>query len=201
MREFGHRHPARQYRRFAESAAAGGGLQQSPVGPMHARSSRRAETGGLAAAKSAYSAACARLLSALRLDLVDRRHHRIEGEQGRGVARLVVAHRLQHRDVGPFAGREAAPFSFSILRTVSRSARNSAGFAPITWRAMIEDEAWPSAQAFTSWAKSVTLSPSILRSTVTVEPHSLEWAVALASGAGRRPRRGILPASSRIRLL
>jgi hypothetical protein len=43
---------------------------------------------------------------------------------------------------------------------------------------MIEDEAWPSAQAFTSWAKSVTVSPSILRSTVTVEPHSLECAVA-----------------------
>ena len=47
---------------------------------------------------------------------------------------------------------------------------------------MIEDEAWPSAQAFTSWAKSVTVSPSILRSTVTVEPHSLEWAVARGVG-------------------
>ena len=66
---------------------------------------------------------------------------------------------------------------------------------------MIEDEAWPSAQAFTSWAKSVTVSPSIFRSTVTVEPHSLEWAVALASGVGSRPSRGILPASSRIRRL
>ena len=43
----------------------------------------------------------------------------------------------------------------------------------------------PSAQAFTSWAKSVTVSPSILRSTVTVEPHSLECAVALASGVGK----------------
>ena len=52
---------------------------------------------------------------------------------------------------------------------------------------MIEDEAWPSAQAFTSWAKSVTTGPSILRSTVTVEPHSLEWAVALASGALKPP--------------
>ena len=50
---------------------------------------------------------------------------------------------------------------------------------------MIEEDAWPSAQAFTSWAKSVTVSPSILRSTVTVEPHSLEWAVALASGVGQ----------------
>ena len=47
---------------------------------------------------------------------------------------------------------------------------------------MIDDDAWPSAQAFTSWAKSVTVSPSILRSTVTVEPHSLDRAVALASG-------------------
>src|ERR1035441_2119850 len=76
------------------------------------------------------------------------------------------------------------PFSLSILRTVSRSSRSSAGLAPITWRAMIEDEAWPSAQAFTSWAKSATTGPSILRSTVTVEPHSLEWAVGRASGAG-----------------
>ena len=39
-------------------------------------------------------------------------------------------------------------------------------------------------------------SPSILRSTVTVEPHSLEWAVADASGASR-PIRGIVPASSK----
>src|ERR1017187_10547333 len=91
--------------------------------------------------------------------------------------------------------------SFNIWRTVSRSALNSAGLAPTTWRAMIEDEAWPSAQAFTSWAKSDTTEPSILTSTVTVEPHNLEWAVALASGALRRPRRGILPARSRIRLL
>jgi hypothetical protein len=66
---------------------------------------------------------------------------------------------------------------------------------------MIEDEAWPSAHAFTTWEKSVTVSPSILRSTVTVEPHSLEWALAVASGLSSRPRRGMFPASSRIRLL
>ena len=36
---------------------------------------------------------------------------------------------------------------------------------------------------------------------VTVEPHSLEWAVALASGASSRPRRGMVPANSMIRLL
>ena len=59
---------------------------------------------------------------------------------------------------------------------------------------MIEEEAWPSAQAFTSWAKSPTTGPFILRSTVTVEPHNLEWAVALASGVSSRPKRGILPA-------
>ena len=93
------------------------------------------------------------------------------------------------------------PFSFSILRTVSRNSRNSLAVEPTTWLAMIEEEAWPSAQAFTSWAKSVTTGPSILRSILTVEPHSLEWAVALAWGSGRRPRRGILPASSMIRLL
>ena len=75
-----------------------------------------------------------------------------------------------------------APFSFSILRTVSRSLRSSSALAPTTWLAMIEDEAWPSAQAFTSWAKSVTVSPSIFRSTVTVDPHSLEWAVARGVG-------------------
>ena len=67
-----------------------------------------------------------------------------------------------------------APFSFSILRTVSRKPLSSSAFAPITLRAMIEEEACPSAQAFTSWAKSFTVSPSIVRSTVTVEPHSLE---------------------------
>ena len=68
-------------------------------------------------------------------------------------------------------------------------------------RAMIEEEAWPSAQAFTSWAKSVTVSPSIFRSMVTVEPQSFEWAVALASGSGSRPIRGIVPASSMMRRL
>ena len=67
--------------------------------------------------------------------------------------------------------------------------------------AMIEEEACPSAQAFTSWAKSVTTGPSIFTSTVTVEPHSFEWAVAEASGPSSRPSRGMLPANSMIRLL
>jgi hypothetical protein len=71
----------------------------------------------------------------------------------------------------------------------------------MTLRAMIDEEAWPSAQAFTSWAKSVISSPAMVRSTVTVDPHSLEWAVAEASGSPNRPSRGILPANSRILLL
>ena len=64
-----------------------------------------------------------------------------------------------------------------------RAARSA--LEPMTLRAMIDDEAWPSAQAFTSWAKSTTLSPSILRSTVTVEPHSLESALARGVRLGK----------------
>src|ERR1700739_2425570 len=92
-------------------------------------------------------------------------------------------------------------FSFSILAAVSRNWRRSLGLGATTRLAMIEDEVWPSAQAFTSWAKSVTTGPSILRSILTVEPHSLECAVALAWGESNRPGRGMLPASSMIRLL
>ena len=84
---------------------------------------------------------------------------------------------------------------------VSRTARSSSALAPTTCRAMIDDDAWPRAQALTSWAKSDTWSPSILRSTFTVEPQSRECAVADASGASSRPIRGMLPANSRICLL
>jgi hypothetical protein len=94
-----------------------------------------------------------------------------------------------------------AAFSFSMRRTLSRRSRNSSAREPITLRAMMDEDAWPSAHAFTSWAKSETTLPSILRSTVTVEPQSLEWAVALASGSGSRPMRGMFPANSRIRVL
>jgi hypothetical protein len=68
-------------------------------------------------------------------------------------------------------------------------------------RAMIDDDAWPSAHAFTSWAKSLTRPSSTLRCTVTLEPHRRLTAVALASGWSSFPIRGISPASSRIRLL
>jgi hypothetical protein len=51
---------------------------------------------------------------------------------------------------------------------------------------MIEDEACPSAQAFTSWAKAADVSPSIFSQILTFEPHSLEWAWALGIGIGKR---------------
>ena len=34
------------------------------------------------------------------------------------------------------------PFSFSILRTVSRNSRSSLAVEPTTWLAMIEEDAW-----------------------------------------------------------
>ena len=48
--------------------------------------------------------------------------------------------------------------------------------------AMIEEDAWPNAQALTSWPKSLTKPSFIVTSTVTLEPHSFEWATAVASG-------------------
>ena len=44
-------------------------------------------------------------------------------------------------------------------------------------------EAWPSAQAFTFWAKSAIRPSSTARSTVTVEPQSGERFLTLACGA------------------
>ena len=56
----------------------------------------------------------------------------------------------------------------------------------------MEEEAWPSAQALTSWAKSLTTGPSIRRSTLTVEPHSRETAFAVASA----PAAAVITAST-----
>ena len=49
-------------------------------------------------------------LPGLGLDLADRVDHGIESQHGRGVARLVVAHRLEQGDVGPFSVRRTAVF-------------------------------------------------------------------------------------------
>ena len=107
------------------------------------------------------------------LDLVEGIHDGVEGQKRRGVPRLEVAHGLEDAQVLPFPPG-ASPFSFSIRRMACLMVRSSSAVEPTTWRAMIEEEACPSAQAFTSWAKSVTTPSSTLRSTVTVEPHSLE---------------------------
>ena len=98
----GHRHPHRQHRRPAEPAAAFRRLCKTAGRPRRARGTedRRLRLRGEV-----------RLFSRSRLpglDLVERRDHRIEGEHGGGVARLVVAHRLEHRDVGPSAVRRRA---------------------------------------------------------------------------------------------
>src|SRR5262249_7525632 len=47
---------------------------------------------------------------AVGLDLLDRRDDGIKGEHGRSVAGLVVAHRLEHGDVPPFAARRLTAF-------------------------------------------------------------------------------------------
>ena len=49
-------------------------------------------------------------LFGLGLDLADGVDHGVEGQHGRGVAGLVVAHRLEQRDVGPFAVRGTGRF-------------------------------------------------------------------------------------------
>src|SRR3954454_22671040 len=47
---------------------------------------------------------------ALAFDLADGIHHGVEGQHGRGVARLVVAHRFEPGDVGPLALRGSTVF-------------------------------------------------------------------------------------------
>ncbi len=134
-------------------------------------------------------------------DLPERVDDRVEGQQRRGVPRLVVAHRLEHREFGPFAGGRRPALPSASRSCVSRSAVSSCGVAPMTWRAISEEDAWPSAQARTSCAKSLTLPSSSSRSIVTVEPHSFECALALASGPASRPCRGMSAASSSTRRL
>src|SRR5258705_3935922 len=49
-------------------------------------------------------------LFGLRLDLADRVDHGIEGQHRRSMPRLVIAHRLEQRDIGPLALRGTAVF-------------------------------------------------------------------------------------------
>ena len=65
---------------------------------------------------------------------------------------------------------------------------------------MIDDEAWPSAQALTSWANSVTILFDKIMSTVTLEPQSLLTFVTDLLGFFRRPTCEIFAANSIILL-
>ena len=65
----------------------------------------------------------------LRLDLADGIDDRVEGEQRRGMTRLEVAHRLEDLEVLPFP-EGGVPFSLSMARISSRTARSSAAVAP-----------------------------------------------------------------------
>jgi len=84
------------------------------------------------------------------LDLIDRGRHGIEGQQRGRMPGLIIAHRLEHGNIRPLAVG-GAPFSFSMRRTVSRRLRSSSAFAPTTWRAMIEEEAWPARRPSRQW--------------------------------------------------
>ncbi len=66
----------------------------------------------------------------LRLDLVDRVDHGVEGQQRGGVARLVVAHRFEHRDVGPFAVRGRCAVLLQHLAHGLAQALEFVGFCP-----------------------------------------------------------------------
>ena len=81
------------------------------------------------------------------------------------------------------------------------TSRSSLASVPTMFRAMMDAAACPSRQAFTVWPKALTRSPASLISTLTVEPHSLEWAVAVASASASRSVRGMLADSSRMRWL
>src|SRR5471032_1218020 len=63
-------------------------------------------------------------LFGLALDLVDRVPHRIESQQSRSMAGMVITYRLQNLEVGPFAaGRRAV--LLSIFRISEWTSRNS----------------------------------------------------------------------------
>ena len=70
---------------------------------------------------------------------------------------------------------------------------------PVMWD--FDGYTWTASRFGNALQRPVEYAGNAIDYTVTVEPHSLEWAVALASGAVRRPKRGILPANSRIRAL
>src|SRR5258705_3586616 len=59
-------------------------------------------------------------LFGLRLDLADRVDHGIEGQHRRGMPGLVIAHRLEQRDIGPLALRPAGRFLLHLVDRLPR---------------------------------------------------------------------------------
>lgn len=169
----------------------------SPMRTAHPRSDP-ADHPGMTTANSRRSR-----LPGLRLDLADRVDHGIESQQllSRCVARPVVAHRLEQGNVGPFSFRGLLLFSFSILRTVSRNSRSS------TCRRSHDMAGHDRGGSLAERTSLHVMGEVGDDRTFHLEVDSngraaeLEWAVAVASGSGSRPRRGIFPANSMIRLL
>ena len=89
------------------------------------------------------------------------------------MAGLITAHRLENSEIRPFAARRRT-VSLEHQRHLIAQSAELLEVAPTTWRAISDEEARPSAQAFTSWAKSTTRPSSTRRSTTTVEPQSRE---------------------------
>ena len=113
--------------------------------------------------------------------------------ESRAPQRVVTVKGLAERDV------EADVAAWRIAFKASRAASSSARVRPIAAPPSTAAEAWPSAQAFTSWPKPAIRSPSSATSTVTVEPHSGERRVAEPSGRGSRSACGMSAASARMR--
>ena len=79
------------------------------------------------------------------LDLANGILDRIEDEERRGVAGLVVLDRLKRGEIGP--ATSGRPPSFNIFRIAAPTARSSAAVEPTISRPMIADEDWPKREA------------------------------------------------------
>ena len=101
------------------------------------------------------------------------------------MAVAVVAGRQQHLELAPRGGRGRAAGGEHGVPARRGCGRRRRGVTPITCPASTEAEAWPRAQAFTSWPKAATRPSARTRSTVTVEPQSGERLRAVTWGIGQ----------------
>src|SRR5229473_167195 len=90
----------------------------------HLRSTRRRVS-----RNDELSALCRDRLLRLRLDLADRIDHGVEGQHGRRMPRLVVAHRLEQGDIGPLALRGLAVFLQHLADGLAQFAQFARGRA------------------------------------------------------------------------